>query len=85
MFDKDNNGFITTRELKALLRCLGCNPTDYELQQIINEADADGNERNFLSYDPFFFVQKSDSATFEILLIFIGHKVVPANSRKIFP
>ena len=42
MFDKDGNGFITTRELKALLRCLGCNPTDSELQQIINEADADG-------------------------------------------
>ena len=42
MFDKDGNGYITTRELKALLRCLGCNPTDSELQQIINEADADG-------------------------------------------
>jgi Ca2+-binding protein (EF-Hand superfamily) len=42
MFDKDGSGYITTRELKALLRCLGCNPTDSELQQIINESDADG-------------------------------------------
>eukprot|EP00794_Sanderia_malayensis_P020287 gene20286-22273_t len=42
-FDKDANGFITTKELKSLMRCLGCNPTDSELQQIINEVDADGN------------------------------------------
>lgn len=43
MFDKDGNGYITTRELKSLMRCLGCNPTDSELQQIVNEVDADGN------------------------------------------
>ncbi|XP_057295606.1 uncharacterized protein LOC130624056 isoform X2 [Hydractinia symbiolongicarpus] len=43
MFDKDCNGYITTRELKSLMRCLGCNPTDSELQQIVNEVDADGN------------------------------------------
>lgn len=43
MFDKDGNGFITTGELKSLMRCLGCNPTDSEVQQIINEVDADGN------------------------------------------
>lgn len=42
MFDKDCNGYITTRELKSLMRCLGCNPTDSELQQIVNEVDADG-------------------------------------------
>lgn len=44
MFDKDDNGYIISRELKQLLRCLGCNPTDSELQQIINEADADGKQ-----------------------------------------
>ena len=42
IYDRDGNGFITTRELKSLLRCLGCNPTDSELQQIVNEVDADG-------------------------------------------
>ena len=41
-FDKDGNGYITTKELKSLMRCLGCNPTDSEVQQIINEVDADG-------------------------------------------
>ena len=44
MFDKDRNGYITTRELKSLMRCLGCNPTDSELQQIVNEVDADGKD-----------------------------------------
>ena len=42
IYDRDGNGFITTRELKSLLRCLGSNPTDAELQQIVNEVDADG-------------------------------------------
>ena len=41
-FDKDKSGRICTRELKSLLRCLGCNPTDLELQEIINEVDANG-------------------------------------------
>ncbi|XP_066915977.1 uncharacterized protein [Clytia hemisphaerica] len=41
--DKDNNGKISTRELKNLLRSLGCNPTDLEIQEIINEVDANGN------------------------------------------
>ena len=40
--DKDGSGFITTRELKPLLRCLGCNPTDSELQEIVYRVDADG-------------------------------------------
>ena len=41
-FDNRGNGYITTRELKFLLRSLGCNPTDSELQRIVNEVDADG-------------------------------------------
>ena len=57
MFDKDSNGYITTRELKSLMRCLGCNPTDSELQQIVNEVDADGR---LMSY--FFCFQQSSSS-----------------------
>ena len=64
MFDKDGNGYITTRELKALLRCLGCNPTDSELQQIINEADADGMTFSLISTSHY----RSDTCA----LIFIG-------------
>ena len=54
MFDKDSNGYITTRELKSLMRCLGCNPTDSELQQIVNEVDADGRLMSyFLCFQQF--------------------------------
>ena len=48
MFDKDANGYITTKEVKSLLRSLGCNPTDSELQQIVNEVDADGKIQWFM-------------------------------------
>ena len=49
-FDKDGNGYITTKELKSLMRCLGCNPTDSEVQQIINEVDADGRCSQFIRF-----------------------------------
>ena len=41
-FDKDGNGYITTKELAAILRSLGLNPTEHELCSIINEVDFDG-------------------------------------------
>ena len=42
MFDKDGNGFITTKELGQLMRTLGQMPTEDELQDIINKVDFDG-------------------------------------------
>lgn len=41
-FDKDKNGYITTRELGAIMRSLGQNPTENELQDMVNEVDYDG-------------------------------------------
>jgi calmodulin len=41
-FDKDESGYITTKELGSIMRSLGQNPTEVELQEIMNTVDFDG-------------------------------------------
>ena len=43
LFDKDGDGTITTKELENVMRSFGQNPTEAELQNMMNEVDADGN------------------------------------------
>jgi len=43
LFDKDNDGLITSKELGTVMRSLGQNPTESELADMIREVDADGN------------------------------------------
>ncbi|CAB4058702.1 CALM [Lepeophtheirus salmonis] len=40
--DHDKDGFINHKELTAVLRIIGLNPTEAELQDMINEVDKDG-------------------------------------------
>jgi calmodulin len=43
IFDKNKDGYITTKELGDIMKNLGQNPSEAELQDMINEVDIDGN------------------------------------------
>ena len=42
LFDKENNGVVTTQEIGSVLRNLGLFPTEQELQQMLKDIDIDG-------------------------------------------
>ena len=42
-YDKDGSGNINIKELGTVMRTLGENPTEDELQNLINKFDEDGN------------------------------------------
>ena len=43
MSSTDGDGTITTKELGTVMRSLGQNPTEAELQDMVAEVDADQN------------------------------------------
>ena len=47
----DGDGVITWKELGVVMRTLGGNPTEHELQDMINKVDADWNGR--IDFDEF--------------------------------
>lgn len=51
IFDRDQDGYITIKELADIMRNLGNPPTEGEIQDMINEVDIDGNGNiNFQEY-----------------------------------
>ena len=51
MFDKDQNGFIFAAELRQVMTNLGEKLTDEEVEEMIWEADVDGD--GHIDYDEF--------------------------------
>jgi calmodulin len=51
LFDKDGDGAISVKELGTVMRALGNNPTESELQDIINELDQ--NQDNTIDFPEF--------------------------------
>ena len=49
VFDKDGNGFISKDELKHVMQSLGENLTSEEVEEMIREADIDGDGQ--VNYD----------------------------------
>jgi len=43
VFDKDGSGSISTEELRAVMRSIGENLSDAEIDEMLNEADKDKN------------------------------------------
>ena len=43
LFDKDEDGTISARELGVVMKALGQNPSQAELQALIDEVDVDGS------------------------------------------
>ena len=43
IFDKDKDGHISTKELGDIMKNLGQNPSEAELQNLVNEVDIEGN------------------------------------------
>ncbi len=80
VFDKDGNGFISAAELRHVMTNLGEKLTDEEVDEMIREADIDGDgqvnyEGKFLPSNkhyprPFFLVYQHSTSTHFLPLIF---------------
>ena len=51
VFDKDQNGFISAAELRHVMANLGERLTDAEVDEMVREADVDGDGR--INFDEF--------------------------------
>jgi centrin-1 len=59
LFDDDNTGFITLKNLKRVAKELGENLTEEELQEMIDEADRNGDGQ--IDEEEFYRIMKKTS------------------------
>ncbi len=57
LFDKDGDGSITTKEIGTVMKSLGQEPDESELEEMVKEFDADGNGE--IDFDEFLEVMAS--------------------------
>ena len=57
VFDRDGNGFISAAELRHVMTNLGEKLSDEEVDEMIREADIDGDGQ--INYEGFFFFSKN--------------------------
>ena len=74
VFDKDGNGFISAAELRHVMTNLGEKLTDEEVDEMIREADIDGDGQVNYEGERIFFSQiklcsRVQSSFFSLLLI----------------
>ncbi|CAK5034968.1 unnamed protein product [Meloidogyne enterolobii] len=56
VFDKDNDGFISHFELRFVMQNLGEDLTDFEVKEMIREADLDGDGK--VNFNEFVYMMK---------------------------
>lgn len=73
VFDKDGNGFISAAELRHVMTNLGEKLTDEEVDEMIREADIDGDGQ--VNYEGMWITMNKDSEICVVLnhLEEVGH------------
>lgn len=66
VFDKDGNGFISAAELRHVMTNLGEKLTDDEVDEMIREADVDGDGQ--INYEEFVKVNVPGANNLQVIL-----------------
>lgn len=74
VFDKDQNGFISAAELRHVMTNLGEKLTDEEVDEMIREADVDGDGQ--INYEEFVKVMMAKWFSFS----FVKFRVISSNN-----
>ena len=74
VFDKDGNGYISAAELRHVMTNLGEKLTDFEVDDMIREADVDGDGQ--INYEEFVKVNVLRIHNLICILIFFASQMM---------